>query len=102
MHETAEVILNGKSLATLIGPSFTTVIPASELQVTNKLEIIVANLMANRIAYMDRNKLPWKVFYNINMPARLKENARDGLFNAAHWKPRPSGLLGPVTMTPLK
>ncbi|MBZ4192195.1 glycosyl hydrolase [Niabella beijingensis] len=102
VHETAEVILNGKSLATLIGPSFTTVIPASELRATNKLEIIVANLMANRIAYMDRNKLPWKVFYNINIPARLKENTMDGLFNAAHWKPQPSGLLGPVTMTPLK
>ncbi|MGJ7030136.1 glycosyl hydrolase [Niabella hirudinis] len=102
VHETAEVILNGKRLATLIGPSFTTVIPASALGKTNKLEITVANLMANRIAYMDRNQLPWKIFYNTNMPARLKENVKDGLFNAAGWKPLPSGLLGPVTLTPLK
>ncbi|SDC10501.1 glycosyl hydrolase [Niabella drilacis] len=102
VHETAEVILNGKRLATLIGPSFTTVIPADALQDKNKLEIVVANLMANRIAYMDRNQLPWKIFYNTNMPARLKENVKDGLLNAAHWKPQPSGLMGPVTLTPLK
>jgi len=102
VHETAEVILNDKSLATLIGPSFTTIIPAPALQQTNKLEIVVANRMANRIAYMDRNQQPWKIFYNTNMPARLKENVKDGLFNAAHWKPLPSGLLGPVTLTPLK
>ncbi|MCF3108156.1 glycoside hydrolase family 2 protein [Niabella sp. CC-SYL272] len=102
VHETAEVILNGKSLATLIGPSFTAVIPASALQKTNRLEIVVANRMANRIAYMDREQLPWKIFYNVNMPARLKENGKNGLFNAAHWKPLPSGLLGPVTLTPLQ
>jgi hypothetical protein len=37
------------------------------------------------------------------MPSRLRENAgRDGLFTAAHWKPRASGLLGPVTLTPLR
>jgi len=102
VNETAEVILNGKSIATLIGPSFTTVISAAALQSTNKLEIVVANLMANRIAYMDRNNMPWKIFYNTNMPARKAENVKDGLFNAAHWKPLPSGLSGPVTLTPLK
>lgn len=102
VNETAEVILNGKTVATLIGPSFTTAIPATALQSTNKLEILVANLMANRIAYMDRNNMPWKIFYNTNMPARKAENVKDGLFNAAHWKPLPSGLSGPVTLTPLK
>jgi len=70
------------------------------LQDNNKLEIVIANLMANRIAYMDRNKLPWKIFYNINMPARKKENSRDGLFDASAWSPMPSGLSGPVTLTP--
>lgn len=102
VNETAEVILNGKSIATLIGPSFTTMIPATALQSTNKLQIVVANLMANRISYMDRNNMPWKIFYNTNMPARKAENVKDGLFNAAHWKPHPSGLSGAVTLTPLK
>jgi hypothetical protein len=101
VHETAEVFLNGKSLATLIGPNFQLMVPASELKQNNELEIVVANLMANRISYMDRNNLPWKIFYNTNMPARIRENAKNGLFNASSWKPLPSGLLGPVTITPV-
>ena len=102
VHETAEIILNGKPLSTLIGPSFQTWIPASLLKQRNTIEIIVSNLMANRIAYMDRNNMPWKIFYNTNMPARKKENVKDGLFNASAWKPLPSGLIGPVTITPCK
>jgi len=96
----AKVFLNGKKLATLIGPSFQLTIPSSDLLKNNKLEIIVANLMANRIAYMDRNNLPWKIFYNTNMPARKKENSKNGLFDASAWSPLPSGILGPVTLTP--
>jgi alpha-L-rhamnosidase len=102
VHETAEVILNGKKIATLIGPNFQCVIPVSVLKQKNKLEIIVANLMANRIAYMDRNNIPWKIFYNTNMPARLKENSKNGLFNASAWEPLSSGLMGPVTLIPLE
>lgn len=102
VKETAEVFLNGKKLATLIGPSFQLVLPAADIKGTNKLEILVSNLMANRISYMDRNDLPWKIFYNINMPARKAENSKNGLFDASKWSPLPSGLLGPVTLTPLK
>ena len=40
VHETAEVILNGKSIATLIGPSYQVTIPASTLKESNKLEIV--------------------------------------------------------------
>jgi hypothetical protein len=102
VHETAEVILNGKKLGTLVGPSFHLHIPASSIRPgSNTLEVIVSNLMANRIAYMERKNEPWKIFYNTNMPARKPENAKNGLFNASHWKPLPSGLLGPVTLTPL-
>jgi hypothetical protein len=101
VHETAEVIFNGKKIATLIGPRFQCVIPSSLFQQTNKLEIIVANRMANRIAYMDRNNIPWKIFYNTNMPARKRENVKNGLFDASEWKPLPSGLPGPVTLTPM-
>jgi hypothetical protein len=102
VDETAEVILNGKKIATVIGPVFQCVIPASAMQSTNKLEIVVANLMANRIIYMDKNNLPWKIFYNTNMPARKAENAKKGIFTAAAWSPLSSGLLGPVTITALK
>jgi hypothetical protein len=102
VDETAEVILNGKKIATVIGPVFQCVIPATAMQQNNKLEIIVANLMANRIIYMDKNNLPWKIFYNTNMPARRAENAKKGIFTAAAWSPLSSGLLGPVTITALK
>lgn len=102
VDETAEVILNGKKIATVIGPVFQCVIPASAMQANNKLEIIVANLMANRIIYMDKNNLPWKIFYNTNMPARKRENAKNGIFTAAAWNPLSSGLLGPVLITGLQ
>jgi hypothetical protein len=102
VHETAEVFLNGRSLTTLIGPDFKLKIPVENLKQNNDLEIVVANLMANRIIYMDKNNLPWKIFYNTNMPARKRENVgKNGLFDASNWKPLPSGLLGPVTLTPV-
>lgn len=101
--ESARVQLNGKDLATLIGPVFQVFIPASQLQDTNQLIVTVSNGMANRIADMDKNKVEWKKFYNINMSARLREDrGADGNFTAEHWAPRESGLLGPVTLTPVK
>jgi hypothetical protein len=100
--ESASVTLNGKSLGSLIGPDFEIKIPGKLLKKQNILEVRVSNLMANRIAYMDRNSIPWKKFYNINMAARLRQNTKDGLFDASSWQPSPSGLLGPVTITPMK
>jgi hypothetical protein len=47
VNETAEVMLNEKKIATLIGPNFTVAIPAADIKQTNTLEITVANLMAN-------------------------------------------------------
>jgi hypothetical protein len=55
--------------------------------------------MANRIADLDRREVFWKRFYNINFPARLAANRKDGLFTAAGWVPVESGLLGPVTLS---
>jgi hypothetical protein len=102
VNETAEVFLNGKKITTLIGPEFKVVVPASDVKASNKLEVIVANLMANRISYMDRNGMEWKKYYNINMAARKKENLKNGVFDASDWKPLPSGLSGPVTLTPVR
>jgi hypothetical protein len=103
VKESATVVLNGKKIATLIGPSYTVTVPASALQADNVLQVIVTNGMANRIIDLDKRGVQWKKFYNINMSARLAENrGPDGLFTAAKWEPKPSGLLGPVTITPLK
>ncbi|MBN1790425.1 MAG: glycoside hydrolase family 2 protein [Bacteroidales bacterium] len=103
VRESAEVWLNGKYLATLIGGDYSTMIGSSLLRKNNLLEIRVANSMANRIIYMDQQGIPYRKFYNVNFPAYDKQNRdANGLFTAVNWEPLPSGLLGPVTLTPLK
>jgi hypothetical protein len=101
--ESAQVRLNGEYLGTLIGPHYYVEIPDSKMKEKNLLEIDVSNLMANRIAAMDRNSGDWKKFYNVNFPAKLQENrGLDGLFNASQWELRESGLIGPVVLIPMK
>ena len=103
VKESATIILNGKKIATLIGPFYSVTIPAAQLKPDNQLQIIVTNGMANRIIDLDKKGVQWKKFYNINMSARLAENrGADGLFTAAKWSPKPSGLLGPVTLIGIK
>jgi hypothetical protein len=36
------------------------------------------------------------------MAARLKQNNKNGIFDASEWESRESGLIGPVTLVPLK
>jgi hypothetical protein len=73
------------------------------LKADNLLEIKVSNGMTNRIIDLEKRGVPWKKFYNVDFPSRLATN-RDatGLFTAAGWEPEVSGLLGPVTIAPLK
>jgi hypothetical protein len=102
LHESARVRLNGREIAALIGPTFRVTIEVSSLMPSNTLEVSVTNLSANRVADLDRRGVQWKKFYNINFPPRLAENrGPDGLFTAAKWPPLDSGLLGPVTLTPM-
>ena len=59
--------------------------------------------MANRSAALDRAGVHWRKFSNGNFPARLAQSrGPDGLFSAATWDPLDSGLVGPVTLTPLR
>ncbi|MXV52278.1 glycoside hydrolase family 2 protein [Pedobacter sp. HMF7647] len=103
VESSAKVYLNGNLLETLIGPDYQLIIATSQLKKQNTLVVEVANLMANRIAYMDKNNRPYRKFYNINMSARLKENrGEDGKFTAKNWTPHASGLIGPVSLTPVK
>ncbi|MEO5998754.1 MAG: glycosyl hydrolase [Chitinophagaceae bacterium] len=103
VQQSAEVWLNGKKRATLVGPTYQVVIPYSQIKTDNLLQIIVCNGMANRIADLDKRGVEWKKFYNVNFPSRLAENRNpNGIFDASKWKPEASGLLGPVTLTPVK
>jgi hypothetical protein len=101
--DSAVVTLNGKELGTLIGPPYRILILKDQFGDKNVLEVKVSNLMANRIADLDRHNVNWKKFYNVNFPARKRDNrGPDGLFNASHWPPRDSGLIGPVTLTAIE
>ncbi|WP_304197591.1 glycosyl hydrolase [Flavobacterium alvei] len=63
----------------------------------NTLKVQVTNLGANRVRDMELKGEEWKIFYEINMVDKDYNK-----FDATKWKPTPSGLLGPVTITPLK
>ncbi|HEX7977223.1 MAG TPA: glycosyl hydrolase [Gemmatimonadaceae bacterium] len=103
VRESARVTFNGTDIGTFIGPWWRVEVPEYLLKDTNTLEVEVTNLMANRIIDLDRRGVLWKKFYNTNFPARLAANrGEDGLFTAAKWTPLPSGLIGPVTLTPLR
>ncbi|MEO5959630.1 MAG: glycosyl hydrolase [Opitutaceae bacterium] len=101
--DSARVKVNGKEIGTLIDAPWQLVVPRDALSDgENTLEIAVTNLAANRIADLDRRDPSWKKFYNTNMPARIAANrGADGNFSAAKWTPRVSGLIGPVTLTPV-
>lgn len=101
--ESARVRLNEQHLGTLIAPPYRIIMPKDLMREENLLEIRVSNLMANRIADLDRRQVNWKKFYNINFPARLRENRdANGRFTASHWLPRDSGLMGPVRILPME
>jgi hypothetical protein len=100
--ESATVYLNGKMLATLISEPYQLLVPSGRLSDTNLMEIDVSNLMYNRIHYMESNGLEYRIFYNVNFPAKTAEcRGTDGLFTALKKGPLPSGLEGPVTLTPV-
>ncbi|WP_281337423.1 glycosyl hydrolase [Flavobacterium eburneipallidum] len=63
----------------------------------NTLKIQVTNLSANRIRNKELKGEEWKIFYEINMVDKDYKK-----FDATKWAPMPSGLLGPITITPLK
>ena len=94
--QSARVRLNGKSFGSLIMPPFRVVVdnlkPAS-----NQIEIEVTSTSANRIRDLDRRGVKWQNFNDINF---VNQDYRP--FNAANWPVADAGLLGPVTLTPLK
>lgn len=90
----ARVYVNGQELTTLYSRPFRAVLDAPLRDRDNELVIEVTNLMANRIADLERRNIPWRKFFFVNV--NYEEGARfDG-------PPMPSGLLGPVRLIPLK
>ncbi|HLZ54984.1 MAG TPA: glycosyl hydrolase [Verrucomicrobiae bacterium] len=93
--QSARVKLNGWDYGTFITPPFCVV--ADNLKPTgNKLEVEVTNVSANRIRDLDRRHVHWKYFNDINFV-----NVDYRPFDASDWPLTDSGLLGPVTLTPV-
>ncbi|MBN2590544.1 MAG: hypothetical protein JXA96_11840 [Sedimentisphaerales bacterium] len=98
VSESAEVLFNGKNLGTYIGPLFQVYIPRDIMRAENNLEVIVSNLMLNRIIDLDKSQVNWKKFYNTNFPSKINQTrGAGGQFDASRLSPVDSGLLGPVT-----
>ncbi|MBI5386888.1 MAG: hypothetical protein HZA90_19625 [Verrucomicrobia bacterium] len=93
--QSARVRLNGRTLGTLLTPPFR--VAAGSLKArANLLEVEVTNVSANRIRDLDRRKVPWKSFQDINFV-----NLGYKPFDASNWPLTDSGLLGPVRLIPL-
>ena len=89
---TARVRLNGQDLGTLIMKPYR--LTVGDLKPTgNVLEVEVTNLSANRIRDLDRRKIPWRIFHEINLV-----NIKYRPFDATDWPVFDSGLLGPVRL----
>ncbi|MBK7103725.1 MAG: hypothetical protein IPH62_00360 [Ignavibacteriae bacterium] len=81
--ESAEVYLNDEKISTLVGPLFKVNIDCTKYKKNNKLEILVTNLMANRIIDLERKGKNYKKFYNINFAAKESKNLdKNGVFTA--------------------
>ena len=96
VRQSARVRVNGKDYGTLITPPFRVVV--DNLKPTgNVLEVEVTSVAANRIRDLDRRGVKWKTFNDINIV-----NLNYKPFDASDWPLTDCGLLGPVTLTPVK
>jgi hypothetical protein len=92
--ESAKIELNGQEVGTLW--SFPFEIPVGKYlkKGENILEVSVTNLSANRLRDLDKRKVKWENFFFVNIFYKQ--------FDASQWPLMESGLLGPVTLIPLK
>lgn len=95
VNESARVWINGQEIGILWSIPFKARIGKFLIAGENTIKIEVVNLMANRIRDMDIKKIKWKNYHEINF---VNINYKD--FDAAEWNIMPSGLSGPITITP--
>jgi len=89
--------MNGRAVGSLWCQPFQMPIGRFLLPSENTLEVEVTNLAANRIADLDRRKVNWKYFYDINVVNRSYKS-----LDASNWPLQDSGLIGPVRLQAVK
>ena len=97
VRESARVWINGEEVGLFWSIPFQARVGEYLKEGENTLKVEVTNLMANRIRDMDKKGIEWRKYHEINFV-----NIDYKPFDASVWKPTPSGLLGPVTLTPYK
>lgn len=95
LKETAEVKVNGRQVGTIWSLPNRIYIPSGYFRKHNKLEIKVTNTSFNRVIDMDKQKVKWKNYHEVNFV-----NIRYELFDASGKEPVASGMMGLVTLTP--
>ncbi|QNL52361.1 glycoside hydrolase [Olivibacter sp. SDN3] len=93
--ESARVKVNGKEAGLLWSIPYQLSVGEFLQAGKNEIEIEVANLMANRIRYMDEKQLTWRGYHEINFVDINYEP-----FDASKWKVMPAGLIGEVQLIP--
>lgn len=96
LYESAKVIVNGQDAGIVLSIPFEINIGKYLKKGKNTIQIEVCNLMANRIRYMDQNKIQWRNYHEINFV-----NIDYKAFDASNWKVQPSGLDGQIQLIPL-
>ena len=97
VRESARVWVNGDPVGVVVAHPFQINLNQRLKSGSNDLVIEVTNLSANRIRDLDLRGVEWKKFHDINFVDHLYRP-----FDASHWDSEPSGLLGPVTLTPYR
>jgi len=95
LYESAKVIVNGQDAGIVWSIPFEINIGKYLKKGENTIQIEVCNLMANRIRYMDKNKIVWRNYNEINFV-----NINYKPFDASNWKVQPSGLDGEIQIIP--
>lgn len=96
LYESATVIVNGKQAGIVWSNPFEINVGKYLNKGKNTIQIEVSNLMANRIRYMDKNKIEWRNYHEINFV-----NINYKPFDASNWKVQPSGLDGEIQLIPI-
>ena len=97
VRESARVRINGKQAAALFAIPMRARVGRYLKKGVNTIEIEVTNLSANRIRDLEIRKVNWKIMHDANIVTPAYKP-----FDGSKWPIQPSGLLGPVRLTPVE